>query len=75
MDHLTERDLRIGDGSTIAANAVVLSDVPPNSLAELTVERMHISPTESGGSFGCFDVWPGEVEGRLLENLKIEFNR
>jgi serine O-acetyltransferase len=25
--------LRIGDGSTIAANAVVLSDVPPNSLA------------------------------------------
>lgn len=25
--------LTIGDGSTIAANAVVLSDVPPNSLA------------------------------------------
>lgn len=25
--------LRIGDGSTIAANAVVLSDVPPDSLA------------------------------------------
>jgi serine O-acetyltransferase len=25
--------LRIGDGSTIGANAVVLSDVPPNSLA------------------------------------------
>jgi len=25
--------LRIGDGSTIAANAVVLSDVPSNSLA------------------------------------------
>lgn len=28
-----EGTLRIGDGSTVAANAVVLSDVPPGSLA------------------------------------------